>query len=194
MTLAAPFVSRIMEIEKDWIDYNGHLNMAYYNVIFDRGSDEAAEVMGLGPAYARERRLTTYTAEVHVCYVRELHLGDKVTVTFQLIDHDEKRLHAYQEIRHADGWLAAFTLSVSHHGDAALRLEVRTAWRRRFEESPRTTASAAGTVDVAPFLLSESVAVSVALPEDPTLRRLHVLLVDTRTEAVVGRGVLDIAG
>ena len=94
----------------------------------------------------------------------------------------------------ADGGLAAFTLSVSHHGDAALRLEVRTAWSRRFEESPRTTASAAGTVDVAPFLLSESVAVSVALPEDPTLRRLHVLLVDTRTEAVVGRGVLDIAG
>jgi acyl-CoA thioester hydrolase len=38
-TTATPFVSRVMAIEKDWIDYNGHLNMAYYNVIFDRGSD-----------------------------------------------------------------------------------------------------------------------------------------------------------
>ena len=70
MPIAAPFVSRVMEIEKDWIDYNGHLNMAYYNVLFDRCSDDAFEVMGLGPAYAKERKLTIYTAEVHVCYVQ----------------------------------------------------------------------------------------------------------------------------
>ena len=116
-TIAAPFVSRVMEIEKDWIDYNGHLNMAYYNVIFDRGSDEAFELMGMGPAYARDRKLTIYTAEAHVCYVRELHLGDKVTVSFHLIDHDDKRLRAYQEIRHADGWLAATSETLSLHID-----------------------------------------------------------------------------
>ena len=117
MTTPAPFVSRLMEIEKDWIDYNGHLNMAYYNVLFDRCSDEAFEAMGLGLDYARDRRMTIYTAEVHVCYVRELHLGDRVTVTFQLLDHDEKRLRAYQEIRHADGWLAATSESLSLHID-----------------------------------------------------------------------------
>ena len=49
MSIPAPFVSRVMEIEKDWIDYNGHLNMAYYNVLFDRCADDAFEVMGLGP-------------------------------------------------------------------------------------------------------------------------------------------------
>jgi acyl-CoA thioester hydrolase len=106
-----------MEIEKDWIDYNGHLNMAYYNVLFDRASDDAFEVMGLGPAYARDRKLTIYTAEVHVCYVQELHLGHRVTVTFHLIDHDDKRLRAYQEIRHVDGWLAATSESLSLHID-----------------------------------------------------------------------------
>ena len=114
---ATPFVSRVLEVEKGWIDYNGHMNMAYYNVLFDRGADEAFEVMGLGADYARERRLTTYTAEIHVCYVRELHLADKVTVTFHLIDHDEKRLRAYQEIRHADGWLAATSETLSLHID-----------------------------------------------------------------------------
>lgn len=114
---AAPFVSRVMEIEKDWIDYNGHLNMAYYNVLFDRCSDDAFEIMGMGPTYARRRRFTTYTAEAHVCYVRELHLVDKVTVSFQLIDHDEKRLRAYQEIRHVDGWLAATSETLSLHVD-----------------------------------------------------------------------------
>lgn len=113
----APFVSSAMTVEPGWIDYNGHLNMAYYNVIFDRGGDEAAELLGLGANYARERKLTTYTAEVHVCYVRELHLGDCVTVSFHLLDHDEKRLRAYQEIRHTDGWLAATSETLTLHVD-----------------------------------------------------------------------------
>jgi acyl-CoA thioester hydrolase len=117
MSQAAPFVSRVMGVEKDWIDYNGHMNMAYYNVLFDRCSDDAFDMMGLGANYARDRKLTIYTAEVHVCYVRELHLADKVTVTFHLIDHDDKRLRAYQEIRHVDGWLAATSESLSLHVD-----------------------------------------------------------------------------
>jgi len=119
MILPAPFVYRAMEVEKDWIDYNGHMNMAYYNVLFDRCSDDAFELMGLGPDYARQRKLTVYTAEVHVCYVQELHLADKVTVNYQLLDHDDKRLRAYQEIRHADGWLAATSETLTLHIDMA---------------------------------------------------------------------------
>lgn len=117
MSIPAPFVSQVMEAEKDWIDYNGHLNMAYYNVIFDRCSDGAFDLLGMGADYANSRKLTIYTAELHLCYVRELHLGDKVTVTFQLIDHDEKRLRAYQEIHHVDGWLAATSETLSLHID-----------------------------------------------------------------------------
>ncbi|MES0035203.1 thioesterase family protein [Mesorhizobium sp. M0046] len=119
MPIPAPFVSRAMEIEEAWIDYNGHLNMAHYNVLFDRCSDEAFEMMGMGPDYVKEQRLTIYTAEVHVCYVQELHLDHKVTVSFQLLDHDEKRLRAYQEIRHLDGWLAATSETLSLHVDMA---------------------------------------------------------------------------
>ncbi len=117
MPIPAPFVSRPMDIEKDWIDYNGHLNMAYYNVLFDRCSDDAFEAMGMGPDYARDRRPTIYTAEVHVCSVRELPLEHKVTVSVQLIDHDDKRLRIYQEIRHVDGWLAATSEQLSLHID-----------------------------------------------------------------------------
>lgn len=114
---ASPFVSEPLDIEKDWIDYNGHLNMAYYNVLFDRGSDRALDLLGIGAAYARERRLTIYTAEVHICYVQELHLHDRVTVSYQLLDCDEKRIRAYQEIRHVDGWLAATSETLSLHVD-----------------------------------------------------------------------------
>jgi acyl-CoA thioester hydrolase len=117
--IPAPVVSKIMDIQKDWIDYNGHLNMAYYNVLFDKCADDAFELMGMGPNYARDRKLTVYTAEIHVCYVRELHLGDPVRGTFQLIDHDDKRLRAYQELRHIDGWLAATSEVLTLHVDMA---------------------------------------------------------------------------
>ncbi|MER9926676.1 thioesterase family protein [Mesorhizobium sp. M0048] len=111
------FVSPVLEIEKDWIDYNGHLNMAYYNVLFDRAGEDAFEKMGLGAGYPRARALTSYSAEVHVCYIRELHFGHCVTATFQLLDHDEKRVHFYQELRHIDGWLAATSEQLCLHID-----------------------------------------------------------------------------
>lgn len=117
MTFQAPFVSSVLEIDKAWIDYNGHLNMAYYNVLFDRCSDQAFELLGMGSDYAASRRLTTYTAEIHVCYVRELHLGDKMTCTMQLLDHDQKRFHYFQELHHVDGWLAATSEVLTLHVD-----------------------------------------------------------------------------
>lgn len=119
MSQPVPFVSEAMSIEKDWIDYNGHLNMVYYNVLFDRGSDKALNLLGIGSDYARERHMTIYTAEVHVCYVQELHLGHEVTVSLQVLDYDEKRLRTYQEIRHVDDWLAATCETLSLHVDMA---------------------------------------------------------------------------
>ena len=119
MSEPSPHVSAAMAIEKDWIDYNGHLNTAYYHVLFDRCTDEALDLLGAGAAYARERRMTIYTAEVHICYVQELHLGDTVHVTFQMLDHDEKRFRAFQEIRHVDGWLSATSETLSLHVDMA---------------------------------------------------------------------------
>src|SRR5690606_5049628 len=89
-------------------------------VIFDLGSDEAFHSLGLGPQSAGTRGFTTYTAEAHVRYLRELHLGTEATVSFQLIDHDAKRLHSYQEIIHQQGWVAAtcqmMTLRVDQTG------------------------------------------------------------------------------
>ena len=49
MSFAAPFVSSTYKVEDQWIDYNGHFNMAYYNVIFDRAGDEAFLLLGLAP-------------------------------------------------------------------------------------------------------------------------------------------------
>lgn len=103
----APFVSSPMTVDPAWIDYNGHMNMAYYNVLFDRCADEAFDALGMGPAYTRDRKLSAFTAEIHVRYMRELHAESSVIVSLRHLTHDAKRLHAYQEIRHADGWLSA---------------------------------------------------------------------------------------
>lgn len=106
-----------MTVKPEWIDYNGHLNMAYYNVLFDRCADEVYDLMGFGPEYHARTGNTTYVAEFHLAYVRELHENDPVTVTFQLIDHDAKRFHSFQEIRHQDGWLAATGEALTLHVD-----------------------------------------------------------------------------
>jgi len=114
----APFVSSVMRVEPGWIDYNGHLNMAYYNVLFDRAVDEAYELIGCGLAYLEQTRHSTFTAEVHVRYLRELHAGDPVRVTFQLLDYDAKRIHYFEELRHAEeGWLSATSENMTLHVD-----------------------------------------------------------------------------
>jgi len=115
---AAPFVSSLMRVEPGWIDYNGHLNMAYYNVLFDRTVDEVYELLGCGVDYVRTRRQSWFTAEAHVRYLRELHAGDPVRVTFQLIDYDTKRMHFFEELLHAgEGWLSATSENMSLHVD-----------------------------------------------------------------------------
>src|SRR3979411_3396017 len=88
----ATSLSSVMQIEPQWIDYNGHLNMAYYNVMFDRAIDELWLKLGIGPGYRNERNGSTFTAECHVRYLREVHLGDPVQGSVLLGDADEKRL------------------------------------------------------------------------------------------------------
>jgi acyl-CoA thioester hydrolase len=114
----APFVSSPMRVEDGWIDYNGHLNMAYYNVLFDRAVDEAYELLGCGLDYVERTKHSCYTAEVHVRYLRELHAGDRVRVTFQLLGFDNKRLHYFEQLFHAEeGWLSATSENLALHVD-----------------------------------------------------------------------------
>jgi len=116
--LPAPFVSSVMRVEPQWIDYNGHLNMAYYNVLFDRAVDEAYELIGIGLDYLKSTKHSTFTAEAHVRYLREIHEGDPVRVTLQLLDYDAKRIHYFEQLFHADqGFLSATSENMTLHVD-----------------------------------------------------------------------------
>jgi acyl-CoA thioester hydrolase len=114
----APFVSSLMRVEPQWIDYNGHLNMAYYNVLFDRAVDEVYELIGIGAGYLITHKHSTFTAEVHVRYLRELREGDPVRVSFQLLDFDSKRIHYFEQLLHAtEGWVSATSENMTLHVD-----------------------------------------------------------------------------
>jgi len=134
MRMTDIFRSAPLTVLPEWIDYNGHLNMAYYSVLMDQGADQSYPLLGFGPDYRDRTGCTTYVAEFHICYVRELHEGDRVICTFQLIDFDAKRFHLFQELWHEDGWLAAtgeaLTLHVDQSGEmpkvAAMPEEIMT--------------------------------------------------------------------
>jgi acyl-CoA thioester hydrolase len=116
--ISAPFISSMMRIEPQWIDYNGHLNVAYYNVLFDRAVDELYELVGLGPAYLERHRHSTMVAETHVRYLREVHEADPLKVTVQLFDYDAKRMHLFEQLLHAEqGWLSATCETMTLHVD-----------------------------------------------------------------------------
>lgn len=136
-----PFEAPPQIVEAAWIDYNGHLNMAYYNVLFDRALDHAAEAIGLGPDYLKASGHSFFTAEAHVRYLRELKVGERVGCAIRLLDADAKRLHWWQELRSLDGgFLSATCESLSLHVDMAAKrvapmppaiLDAVGAWRAR---------------------------------------------------------------
>jgi acyl-CoA thioester hydrolase len=116
MLFFAPFVSSLLTLRPEWIDYNGHLNMAYYQVLFDTAVDEAFALCGLGPEYVRENNHSFFLVESRIRYRQELAPTDKVRVTVQLVAFDDKRLHYCMQIRHAlHGWLAASCENLSVH-------------------------------------------------------------------------------
>lgn len=118
----SPFVSSVMTVEPGWIDYNGHLNMAYYNLIIDRAVDECFALVGLGPEYVKNRNGSFFTAEAHVRYLRELPANTPVRTTIRLIDYDEKRIHYFAELHHAtETWVSATSEQLALHMDMTSR-------------------------------------------------------------------------
>ena len=70
----------------------------------------------------KERTCSTFSAEAHIRYLREVQLGDPVRVTVYILAADEKRIHTFEELRHAtEGWLSATSEGMSLHVDMASR-------------------------------------------------------------------------
>ena len=81
------------KIIKEWIDYNGHMNMAYYVLIFDQAWENILNKFQMGGEKAEESKRTTMVVETRTTYDREVKEGDEVEVYVSYFDHDKKRLH-----------------------------------------------------------------------------------------------------
>jgi acyl-CoA thioester hydrolase len=118
MSVDAPLCLHRGSIRPEWIDYNGHMNVAYYVLVFDQGTDALLDYLGMDAAYRERTNYSTYVLESHITYERELKEGEGYRVTAQLLDADAKRLHYFEELyREADDSLCATTEIMLMHMD-----------------------------------------------------------------------------
>ncbi len=91
----------------EWIDHNGHLNLAYYIVLFDEATDALWQAIGLGEAYRLATGCGTFAVEAHTLYLAELLEGDESEAESLVLGVDAKRLHVAHELRRRRDGVAA---------------------------------------------------------------------------------------
>ena len=96
-------------VRPEWIDYNGHMNVAYYVLIFDHATDAVLDSMGLGPRYVAEGDGSLFVVESHMLYQQELQMGDPVAVESRVLGFDAKRVHLFHRMHHAQAGFQAAT-------------------------------------------------------------------------------------
>ncbi len=120
--ISAPFDEHRDVVRPEWIDANGHLNMGYYVVAFDRATDAWLDHIGLTASERERSGVTTFTLESHVNYLREVREAAPLRFTTRLIAFDSKRIHYFHEMHHAtEGFLAATNELMSLHVNLAKR-------------------------------------------------------------------------
>src|SRR5215470_8734704 len=96
--IPAPFEGYEGVVLPQWIDVNGHMNLAYYTVLFDYATDMLFEAIDIGRHYKDSTNHGTFVVETHNLYECELLLGEKVRITSQILGMDGKRLHLGHEM------------------------------------------------------------------------------------------------
>ena len=110
------------KVIKEWTDYNGHLNVAYYILIFDMAADIMLDKFKMGGVSAKKDKRTTFVAEMHTIYNQEIRLGAEVETQLTYIDYDKKRIHYRLSMFHKEKkYLAATNEVLSLYVDLSKR-------------------------------------------------------------------------
>ncbi len=110
------------KVIKEWTDYNGHLNVAFYVHIFDIAADVMLDNFNMGGKSAKKDKKTTFVAEMHTIYNQEVRLGEEVETHITYVDHDKKRIHYRLSMFHKDKkYLAATNEVLSLYVDLTKR-------------------------------------------------------------------------
>ena len=101
------------KIVKDWTDYNGHMNVGYYVLIFDiYGAEKLMSDFKMGEHSANTTNKSTMVVESHITYNQEIKEGEEVVVNLTYFDHDKKRLQYKLEMIHKSKKYVASTIEV----------------------------------------------------------------------------------
>ena len=99
-TLISPYRTKNQTVLGDWIDYNGHMNVAYYTLAFDKALDFFFEdVLDIGPSFVKEHKEGPFALKASYNYFSELLEGEKFFVDISILEFDPKRVHLFGEMR-----------------------------------------------------------------------------------------------
>ena len=109
-------------VKPEWIDHNGHMNLAFFVLAFDEATDAAYEHWGIGMEYPDTSGCSVFTLGINVDYLGELFEGDAIRVETTLVDYDAKRIHyCHRMIDTAKGKLVATNECLCMNVDLAAR-------------------------------------------------------------------------
>jgi len=100
------WVSNTETVRHEWVDYNGHMNVAYYILVFDHGTDAVLDLLDIGEAYRERSNCSVFVAEAHITYEQEVHEGAELEVRSRISGFDGKRLILYHEMFCGDALVA----------------------------------------------------------------------------------------
>lgn len=98
MAEAADGVRHRERVRPEWVDYNGHMNVAFYVLAFDHATDAVLDSLGAGEDYRRASGCSVFVGEMHVNYLQEVVEGDELHIATRLLAMDEKRLVMVHEM------------------------------------------------------------------------------------------------
>ncbi len=99
-TLSSPFRTKNQTVLGEWIDYNGHMNVAYYTLAFDKALDFFFEdVLNFGPSFAKKNKAGPFALKASYNYFSELLESESFFVDISILDFDSKRVHVFGEMR-----------------------------------------------------------------------------------------------
>jgi acyl-CoA thioester hydrolase len=120
--IAAPLCLHRETVRPEWIDYNGHMNVAYYVLVFDHATDAVLDYLGLGADYRAASGCSVFVAEAHVTYDREVNAGDSLRIASRVVAAEGKKFILYHEMFRADeGEVVATNEVLCVHVDLARR-------------------------------------------------------------------------
>ena len=118
--LSRPLALHTAQVAPDWVDYNGHAHESRYLQVFGDASDALFAYLGIDAAYLTAG--SYFTVESHLSHLREALLGDRLSVTTQVLDWDERRLQVFHSLwREGDGAVLATAEQLYLHVDTVAR-------------------------------------------------------------------------